>query len=389
MSSGIELLMNNNNYSSKNMSDDNIDNLEFELNEITDNNDEIRMDSPRISEEFNNNFDIGKETINESFNNIGNNMDNDYDSYSSGLKKEDILRRKFEILKKLERLEKRRGIELSKKYSMDSSLMEMEMEYSIHEDDIKKKNAIKVYGNTLIQLIQFIEQINGQFNPIDVDLSGFSEAVEDKIEEYDDIFEELHDKYKDNFRIMPEIKLIYSLVVSGSMIAFTNKMMATSIPGASEIFRDNPDLAAQFKEAAIKTMSNQSSMGKFMNSISGRNGPPEPINTQIEDVEMYNTRGGNNIQRQQQQESMAKSVYLPRQQPIPSNQQNVMRAEMNGPKDISNILSGLKTKTISIDAQVPTTRQQVSPNGSLVSENKQKKSKRRINNSRNTMSLDL
>jgi hypothetical protein len=371
---GIELLINNNNkMSNKSIGD--FDDLEYELNELN--------DSKNISEI---DFDIGRETINESanlddYNDINIKFaEQDYEEPS--MKREDVLKEKFEIYGKLMMLEKN-GVQLTKHYTMESSLVEMKMEYALHMDDRKKKSSILFYRNALKNCIHGLEILNGQFNPFDVDLDGWHDQIEENIENYDDVFEELYEKYKDKGKIMPEIKLILQLGGSAAMLAFSNKMMKNVVPGAEEIFRNNPDLAAGFKDALSREMNkNSSGFGNLMGSISGRQGPPAPINTKEYSDRDYIDRGGNNNTRPDI--SMAQSVYLPRQQPQSSK--DLMRPEMNGPKDISNILSGLKTKTL----QNPQQPKAISPTPSVIeSDAKPKRSKRRTTGSRNTMSLDL
>jgi hypothetical protein len=383
--SGVEFLMNNGNISKGSIND--LNDLEFELNELNDITNDITLnDSPR------NTIDIGKETLFESFNmNDEINLNYAEEMDQQGLKKEDILKRKFEILKKLEQLERKKGVELTKKYSIDSSLVEMEMEYKIHEDHKKKQSSVMFYGTMLKNLIQGIEYLNTQFDPAGIDLDGLTDKIEEDIDEFDDVFEELHEKYKDKGKIIPELKLLFQVGGAAAMVAITNKLMKSSIPGAETIFRENPDLAAQFKDAAMKSMGNQmgNGFGNFMNSMSGTQSFPPPLNTQEEDPEKYMNRGGNNFV--QENETMSKSAYLPRQQPMPSNQtltqtQNRMRPDMNGPKDISDLLSGLKTKTITI----PEKKTKISPTSTVMSDDKPKKSKRKPSGSRNnTISLDL
>ena len=63
------------------------------------------------------------------FNNIPLNPDADV-TPTPRLSKEEMLREKFSYLRKLEQLEKK-GVELTKKYSMESSLSEMMGEYEM------------------------------------------------------------------------------------------------------------------------------------------------------------------------------------------------------------------------------------------------------------------
>ena len=63
-----------------------------------------------------------------------------------------MLREKFKYLRKLEALEKK-GVELSKKYSMDSSLQEMMGEYETIMEEKSKQNSVKFQGNMLMAVI--------------------------------------------------------------------------------------------------------------------------------------------------------------------------------------------------------------------------------------------
>jgi hypothetical protein len=78
-------------------------------------------------------------------------------------------------------------------------------------------------------------------------------------------------------------------------------------------------------------------------------------------------------------------------------QQGVSRPEMKGPGDITDILSGLKTKTINI--KEPSSNQNVNNDSSTISisdlkdlqgdGNMPKKSRRKQKSSSNTVSLDI
>jgi hypothetical protein len=96
--------------------------------------------------------------------------------------------------------------------------------------------------------------------------------------------------------------------------------------------------------------------------------------------------------------SLRENFERPDFQDRTSKRQNVPRPEMKGPSDISDILSGLKTKTINI--QQPNTPPSMNPNDSstisindlkeLQSEgNMPKRSGRRKKSASNTVSLDI
>ena len=73
--------------------------------------------------------------------------------------KEDALREKFQLLRKLESLEQK-GAQLSKKYTMESSILEMKGEYETIMDEKARQNSIKFQGNMLMTCINGLEFLN-------------------------------------------------------------------------------------------------------------------------------------------------------------------------------------------------------------------------------------
>jgi hypothetical protein len=329
------------------------------------------------------------------------------------MSKEELLREKFKYLRKLEALEKK-GVELSKKYNMDSSLQEMQGEYETIMEEKTKQNSVKFQGNMLMAVINGIEFLNGKFDPFDIKLDGWSSQFEENIGDYDEIFGELHEKYKSKATMAPELKLLFQLGGSAMMVHMSNTMFKSAMPGMDDILRQNPDLMRSFQNAAVNSMSQSSpGFGGFMSNMmnpepSGR-GPPPPMATQGPNaVPPPMGRPGNNSYARPDQNfsksnfvddgiSLRENFERPEVQDRTSKRPTTSsRPEMKGPSDISDILSGLKTKTINI--QEPT--QQASANDSstisisdlkeMQSEgNMPKRSGRRKKSASNTISLDI
>jgi hypothetical protein len=165
---GLELLMNDkmreSNRPTSDINLDDLNKLENELNDLVDDapssgfsarSDLFSKPSVSFSDEpsirLNDLNDLGKstsETENDNktwdgygkFNNIPLNPDKQV-PMEPRLSKEEMLREKFKYLRKLEALEKK-GVELSKKYSMDSSLQEMIGEYETIMDEKSKQNSL-------------------------------------------------------------------------------------------------------------------------------------------------------------------------------------------------------------------------------------------------------
>lgn len=327
------------------------------------------------------------------------------------ISKEEMLREKFKYLRKLEALEKK-GVELSKKYSMDSSLQEMMGEYETIMEEKSKQNSVKFQGNMLMAMINGIEFLNNKFDPFDIKLDGWSEQVQENITDYDDIFSELHEKYKSKASMAPELKLLFQLGGSAMMVHMTNTMFKSAMPGMDDILRQNPDLMRSFQNAAVNSMAQTNpGFGGFMSNMMNPEpprgmGPPPPLATQgPNSIPPPVGRPGNNnyarpdlnLSRSNFEDgiNLRENNERPDVQDRTSRRQNVApRPEMKGPSDITDILSGLKTKTINI-------QQPITPNNdsSTISINDlkdlqsdatmPKRSGRRKKSASNIVSLDI
>ena len=110
----------------------------------------------------------------------------------------------------------------------------------------------------LMACITGVEFLNGKFDPFNIKLDGWSESMNEGINDYDEIFEELHEKYRGGRADMaPEIKLMLMVGGSAFMFHLTNTMFKTSLPGMDDILKQNPELMQQFAKAAVNTPKSQ------------------------------------------------------------------------------------------------------------------------------------
>ena len=272
-----------------------------------------------------------------------------------------LLKEKFSYLRKLEALEKR-GITLSKKYSMESSLDEMKGEYEMIKSEKEKDNSKKFQSKMLMAFVSGIEFLNNKFDPFDLKLDGWSEAVNENMDEYDEVFGELHEKYGGKTKVAPELKLLFMLGGSGLMLHMTNTMFKSSMPGMDDIMRQNPELMQQFTQAAVNTMGESNpGFSNFMSDFSrgGNNNsmPPPPVVPPRGSPPGPTQEMRNNPPRQNKRVSMSRPDIRAARGGNPdfNDAENMdssygsARAEMKGPGDLRDILAGLKTKTININ----------------------------------------
>ena len=251
---------------------------------------------------------------------------------------------------------------------MDSSLSEMQGEYEMILAEKEKENSVKFQGNMLSAFINGVEFLNGRFDPFDIHLDGWGEQFNENINDYDEIFAELHEKYKSKAKMSPEIKLIFQLGASATMVHMTNTMFKSSMPNMDDIMRQIPDLMQQFNQAAVNSMgkTNPGFSGFMNNVMSGgqeesqstvRMGPPPvPIATQgpnsippprrpgFSDTNFGSRNESDGVNIQENFSSISSDQVKSMRRPEmkgPTSSSGIMQ----GPSDISDILSGLKTKS--------------------------------------------
>jgi hypothetical protein len=354
-------------------------------------------ESEKLKVNFGNVEDIKKEKNDKTWDGFTpfNNVPNPDIPATPKLSKEELLKEKFKFLRKLEALEKR-GVTLTKKYSMDSNLDEMMGEYEMVMAEKEKSNSIRFQGRMLMACLTGLEFLNNKFDPFDVKLDGWSEQVHENIEDYDEIFAELHDKYKSKAQMAPEIKLLFQLGGSALMIHMTNTMFKSSMPGMDDIMKQNPELMKQFTQAAANTMSQDNpGFGGFMNNFIGRDDetppavgvPPPPVETKI------NKSSLPTVPNNKPYMSVNKDpgISLENQFGDINHERNQIpqtRPEMKGPSDLSSILAGLKTKNVDVSDRDDSTIsiKDLKEMNTTNSRGGKKKSKK---DSRNSISLEI
>ena len=348
---GIELLMNDKKKeSSIKLSD--LDKLENELNDLSKPPEvpsssfprtEVNFDTIRIDEPQTVKFDIPEKKETKTWDGFKP-FQGDPDKVNTS---KDTLRERFSYLRKLEELELK-GVRLTRKYTMDSSLEEMKGEYENIIAEKEKSNNVKFQGKMLMACITGLEFLNSKFDPFDVKLDGWAEQVNENINDYDEIFGELHEKYKTKATLAPELKLLFQLGGSAIMLHMTNTMFKSSIPGIDDIMKQNPDLMHKFTQAAVNSVgASHPGLSGFMNSVQ----PPREF----------------------------KREEFKREEPE-------KRPDMKGPSDIQSILSGLKPKTIQLDQGSTVSLSELNEMKEGLSSAKRGRRKR---SDRNTMNLDL
>jgi hypothetical protein len=187
----------------------------------------------------------------------------------SGMSAEDEAREKQKLLTKLRRLDND-GIGGSR-MTNSNSLDEIKQEVESRTDSKNLEASIRFQRNALMTFVSGVEMVNDKFGnklPVKPRLKGWSESVHTNIGDFDDIFEELYDMYKDKAKMHPLLRLVGTLGVSATMYHLTNSMAERSgIPGMGDLLNENPELQRQFAAAMAAKIGG--GLGNFMGAASG------------------------------------------------------------------------------------------------------------------------
>lgn len=225
---------------------------------------------------------------------------------------EEIQREKQQVLYELDRLQKQ-GYPPSKKYSMASTLEDM-----IYERDKLKKQrnvekSIKFSRKALIMVTSGIEFLNSKFDPFDIRLDGWGEQVMEDITDYDEIFEELHEKYGESIKTAPELRLLLTLSGSAAMFHLQNSLFKSSTPDLNSILQKNPDIMKSIQQQAMREMKT---------NVTNQFGQNDPVaNMMNQGIQMKM----NQMNNQTQPPRMSMPVGPPR--PIQTQQRPMMNTQ--------------------------------------------------------------
>lgn len=247
---------------------------------------------------------------------------------------EEERKKKMDLINKLNRLESK-GYTMTKRFTMDNTLDEIQSEFDRLSDAKSLEASLRFQRQCLMGVATGAEFLNSKFNPFDWELDGWSESVHENIEDFDEIFEELYDKYKGRGNMPPEAKLLMSLVGSGFMFHMSNSFFRSKMSQVdpSDIFRNNPQLAKQFAAAAATQAG--PGFGNFMGAAMGV--PPQA-----------------QAQAPPQQQTgpfyQAPIAQVP--QPVAAQQPSPVRREMKGPSSVDEILKTFQ-EVRSADMEAP------------------------------------
>lgn len=177
---------------------------------------------------------------------------------SRKMNEEYVMKEKYEILRKFERLAKL-GVPMRKRFTLDSPLEEMKIELEFIKREKAMDQTIKQFCEWYITGMSALEwssknvQIMKAFG---LQLDGLSESAQMNVADMEEDFEELYELYGDKLKMHPLVRIPIRTCMMVYMVHLTNQMAAKApVPNIQEILKTNPDIARQLATAAMQQQS--------------------------------------------------------------------------------------------------------------------------------------
>ena len=219
----------------------------------------------------------------------------------------ELRRAKREVYEKLQKL-KDKGIRIPR-FTEESDLDEMNDYYEMKSSDLRRRKGVRTMRKVVTTGASLVEFVFGKWNPLNLELEGWSESMNENITDFDDVFEEFAEKYfKDRSKLPVEIRLLGLILWSALSFHFSNQMAKNMMKNGGK-----------FMGMSMSDMGNMFGMNKT--------GPSDMEGSPVQ----------NTMRRPTASMSSQKSVNIPR-----SGGQQMPIREMNGPQGVDDIISELR-----------------------------------------------
>jgi len=223
---------------------------------------------------------------------------------------EHVMKEKYEMLRKFDRLAKL-GVPLRKRFTLESPLDEMKMEFEFVKREKDMDATIKQFCDWYVTGMSALEWSSKEIplmKAFGLNLNGLSESAQMGVGDMEEDFEELYDLYGDKMKIHPLVRIPIRTCMMIYMVHLTNQMAQKSpIPNMDQILRSNPDIARQLATAAMQQQTqsrtaptqvapppttNANPLSGLANFMGGMIPPPPPQQTNVRPTQVpQNVRG--------------------------------------------------------------------------------------------------
>jgi hypothetical protein len=123
----------------------------------------------------------------------------------------------------------------------ESPYHELKSHMTLLRNEYKMEKSVDMCKKMLVSFASVFEYLNTRFDPFGLHMDGWSENINDNKDEYDEVFEELYEKYQSTIDCPPEIRLI--MMIGGSAASYhvmSSMAQKMGLPSSNNKFKESP-----------------------------------------------------------------------------------------------------------------------------------------------------
>ena len=124
-----------------------------------------------------------------------------------------------------------KGVRLSRQFTMNDSLEEIQFEYDRQTSSISSRNTVSFMRDTLRLAVTGLELMNNKLGPV-LSIEGWADSVTSDMTRYDHALDRIHKRYFRKTQLSPLMELAWLLGASMVTFHFKNKFFGPSRPAA-------------------------------------------------------------------------------------------------------------------------------------------------------------
>ena len=155
------------------------------------------------------------------------------------MSKEQVFQEKKHCLVEIRQL-RSCGAHFSKHYTFEDDLFSIQeglelarIEITQRAKDGRTKSGVRTARRILMAAVSVLEFATKKWNPLKLQMDGFGEYVMSNIDDYDNVFERLLEKYSGKGTMEPELELVIMLGTSAVMFHVSNKFVNNAMGNVS------------------------------------------------------------------------------------------------------------------------------------------------------------
>ena len=114
-------------------------------------------------------------------------------------------------------------------FEMKQAIEMARIELSDKQSVVRNKAGIKTARRVLLAGVSILEFLHKKWNPLRLHLDGFGEYVMGNIDDYDNVFQRLIEKYQGSGQMPPELELVVMLGTSAVMFHISNMFVSRAM----------------------------------------------------------------------------------------------------------------------------------------------------------------